>query len=70
MIPLKVNYEKDEILKTLTEKVLELNNFLKTIKEDEYKIEIVQSEKTNTINVNLYILEKIHIYPIGHKLCS
>lgn len=70
MIPLKVNYEKDVLVKTLTQKVLELNNLLKTIKEDEYKIEIIQSEKTNVINVNLYSLEKTHIYPIGHNLCS
>ena len=70
MIVLKISYEKNNLIKTLTEKVLELNNLLKTIKEDEYKIEITQSKNTNLVNVDLYSLEKTHIYPIGHKLCS
>ena len=70
MIVLKISYEKNNLIKTLTEKVLELNNLLETIKEDEYKIQITQSKNTNLVNVDLYSLEKTHIYPIGHKLCS
>ena len=56
----KKQYRREELIETLRKKVKDLNNFLESIQNQNFKIEIVHNNKSGLIDVTA--TEKIIIH--------